>query len=128
MAIATGAAGNIVAYMMSGRVDALREGIARIFRHAPDEQQADAQRALDTDAVALTEQSEQQPGVSLRWATRLAMELNEHPEVRQDVAALARLNIADHLRITFHSNTGSGPYVAGNNNGLIFMQRDRKAQ
>ncbi len=128
MAIATGAAGNVVAYMLSGRVDALRERIVRVFRRAPEEQQEEVRRALDTDATALADRSASQSDVSLRWAMRLAIELHAHPDARPDIAALAALEVGDRAQISIHTNTGSGPYVAGNNNGLIFSQTDRKPQ
>ena len=128
MAIATGAAGNVVAYMLSGRVDAVRERIAHIFRRASEEQQAEVRQALDSDAVALAERSASQSDVSLHWAMRLAIELHAHPDARPDVAALAALGVGDRPQISIHTNTGSGPYVAGNNNGLIFSQTDRKLQ
>lgn len=46
-AVATGAAGNIIAYMLSGRVDALRAQVTRIFRHGTEHEQATVMRALD---------------------------------------------------------------------------------
>lgn len=128
MAIATGAAGNIIADMLSGRVDALRGRIAHIFRRAPEEQQEEVRRALDTDATALTERSASQSDISLRWAMRLAMELNAHPDARPDIEALAALSAGARPQISIYTNTGPGPYVAGNNNGLIFSQTDRKLQ
>ena len=51
-AIATGAAGNIIAYMLSGRVDALRAQVTGIFRHGTEHERAVALRALEDDVVA----------------------------------------------------------------------------
>ena len=51
-AIATGAAGNIIAYMLNGRVDALRLQVSRIFRHGT-EQERSAVNAMDLSALSV---------------------------------------------------------------------------
>ena len=38
IAISTGAAGNIVAYMLNGRMDALRAQVAKMFRHGTEQE------------------------------------------------------------------------------------------
>ena len=50
-AIATGAAGNVIAYMLNGRVDALRTQVAGMFRTDASERTT-VLRGLDEDARA----------------------------------------------------------------------------
>lgn len=54
IAVATGAAGNIIAYMLNGQVDALRGQVARIFRHGTEPERSAALRTLEDNTVALT--------------------------------------------------------------------------
>jgi hypothetical protein len=127
VAIATGAAGNMVAYLLSGQVDAARRWVARIFRQASKEGRIEAQKALDRDAASLGERSLTEAEAKSRWAMRIGGELSIHPNIRTDVAALAVVGAGAHsVHIESHHNEGSAPYVAGNNTGLIFSVVDGK--
>lgn len=43
VSIATGAAGNVIAYMVHGRIDTLRRQVARIFQHVTESERWVAQ-------------------------------------------------------------------------------------
>jgi hypothetical protein len=88
-AIATGAAGNIVAYMLNGRVDALRVQVARIFRHGTEQERSVVLRTLENDAVALTQQGISKTDLTGRWGSLLLSYLTAHPEARGDIEAFA---------------------------------------
>lgn len=56
-AIITGAAGNVVAYMLTGQVDALRAWVRRMFRRGTEGQRSLTLRALEEDIDNLARQA-----------------------------------------------------------------------
>ena len=69
--IATGAAGNIIAYMLNGRVDALRAQVAQILRHGTEQERTAVLRTLDDDAIALAQQGASKTDLTERWTSLL---------------------------------------------------------
>lgn len=117
-AVATGAAGNIIAYMLNGRVDALRARVARIFRHGTEQERSTVLRTLKEDAVALTQQGASKTHVTERWISLLLSYLDAHPEARGDIEALASAPIINKtMNIGSQHNHGSGPFIGGDNYG-----------
>jgi hypothetical protein len=123
IAIATGAAGNIIAYMLNGRVDALRVRLARIFRYGTDQERAAALRTLEDDAVALTQREISNTDLTGRWTSLLLSYITAHPEARGDIEALASAPIINKtVNIGSQHNHGSGPFISGDNYGSMTFE------
>jgi hypothetical protein len=119
-AIATGAAGNIVAYMLNGQVDALRAQIARIFRHWTEQERSTVLRRLEDDAVALTRQGVSETDLTRRWASLLVSYLTAHPEAHGDIQAFASVPVINKtMNIGSQHNHASGTFIGGDNYGSI---------
>ncbi|MFE2727730.1 hypothetical protein [Kitasatospora sp. NPDC059327] len=122
-AVATGAAGNVIAHLLTGRADALRTRVAAVFRRGTAQQRTEALTALEHDRAALAERRESETAVAARWTDRFLTQLDAHPEARGDVEALAagspsRVIGAQH-------NHGSGVFVGGDNHGGITVTGPR---
>ena len=117
-AIATGAAGNIIAYMLNGRVDALRAQVARMFRHGTEQERYVILRTLEADTVALTKQRVSEADLTRRWTGLLLSYLAVHPESRGDIEAFASTQVINKtMNIASQHNYGSGPFIGGDNYG-----------
>jgi hypothetical protein len=119
IAISTGAAGNIVAYMLNGQMDALRTQIGKIFRHGTEQERAAALRAVEDDTVALTQRKTSEAELMQQWGNSLLSYLTAHPEARGDIESFASSR-ATHKTViigsqTFHSSGSFG----GDNIGTI---------
>ena len=117
MAVSTGAAGNIVAYMLNGRVDALRAQVAKIFRHGTEQERAAALRALERDADALSEHNVTRADLTNQWRDALLAYLAAHPEARADIESFASsqtsdesINIASQVYIGYGDQVGRDKY------------------
>jgi hypothetical protein len=119
MAISTGAAGNIVAYMLNGRVDALRAHVTKMFRHGTEQERSAALRALEDDTAALAQKKASEADVTLRWRSSLFSYLIAHPEAGEDIASFASsLVVRKTVSIGSQNFYGSGSF-GGDNNGTI---------
>jgi hypothetical protein len=119
-AIITGAAGNIVAYMLIGQVDALRACVRRIFRRGTEEQRSLPLCALEDDLVALASQAISEADVRARWSTLLGSYLAHHPEAKTDIETLASTPVvAKTTLIGSQHNHGAGTFIGGDNYGSI---------
>jgi hypothetical protein len=118
-AILTGAAGNIVAYMLNGRVDALRSWVAHIFRGASEQERADQLRAIEDDMVALAGHEMSEADVKARWAIVLASHLAAHPEARAEIQALETPVTIRPMHVEEQHNHGAGTFIGGDNYGRI---------
>jgi len=116
--VATGAAGNIIAYMMSGELDALRAQITRIFRHGSEQERATALHALQDDAIAVTQQGKTTAEVSAQWTQILASFMDVHPESTREIEKLSYLPIGTGaIVIGSQQQHGIGPVYGGNHYG-----------
>ena len=123
IAISTGAAGNIVAYMLNGRVDALRNHVVRIFRQGSDVERAHALQTLERDAVALVENDATRATLTNQWRDLLLSYLIAHPEARQEIESFASLNAAGTTKIKSMKHTGTGPQIVGPNFGNMTFKK-----
>lgn len=122
-AIATGAAGNVIAYMLNGRVDALRTQIPRMFRHGTPKERSTILRGLDKDAGALKRGEVSKADLTERWINLIASYLAQHPEARSDIEAFGSLHTASRIiTIGSQNNIGSGFFIAGDNYGGISLR------
>ena len=120
MAVSTGAAGNIVAYMLNGRVDALRVQVTKIFRHGTEQERSAALRTLDRDVDALSEHNVTRTGLTSQWRDLLLSYLTAHPEARADIESLAFPQDTDNTtNIGYQIHIGSGPQIGRDNYGSM---------
>jgi hypothetical protein len=123
IAISTGAAGNVVAYMLNGRVDALRNHVVRIFRQGSDVERSHALQTLERDAVALVENDVTRASLVNQWRDLLLSYLIAHPEAREEIESFASLNAAGTTKIKSMKHTGTGPQIVGPNFGNMTFKR-----
>ncbi|KUL50314.1 hypothetical protein [Streptomyces sp. NRRL S-1521] len=121
IAVTTGAASNVVAYLLQGRVDALRTRLSTIFRRGTAQQQSDALRTLDEDADALAQHTVTEADITARWAGLLTAFLATCPEARADIEDLASATPTTTKKTNIGSqhNHGSGTFIGGDNHGGV---------
>ncbi|MFJ9124826.1 hypothetical protein ACIRJS_12115 [Streptomyces sp. NPDC102340] len=120
IAVATGAASNVVAYLAQGRIDAVRARVASIFRRGGAQSEAEALRVLNEDSAALLERRVGEAETAVRWAGLLTAALAAHSDARPDVDALAAANpAAKTVHIGSQNNHGTGTFIGGDNYGSI---------
>ncbi|MEU7840629.1 hypothetical protein AB0B39_06625 [Micromonospora sp. NPDC049114] len=121
MAIVTGAAGNVVAYMLNGEVDTLRTWAKRIFRPASGSSEATQVGSIVRDCAALTEGALSETETRIRWKAILETYLSEHPEVRPEIEALASSAPAktDGMYVGTQRNESGGVFIGRDNHGDI---------
>lgn len=120
IAISTGAAGNIVAYMLNDQMDALRGHIAKIFQHATRQERATALQTLERDADALKEHNTTRAVLTSQWSNVLLSYLRDHPEARADIESFASSQAAGKtINIGAQNHYGSGPQIGGDNYGSM---------
>jgi hypothetical protein len=118
-AILTGAAGNVVAYMLNGRVDALRGWIGRVFQSASEQERVDQLRAVEDDIAALADHLYTEADVRARWAVVLASHLAAHPEARAEIQAIDAPTTIRYMHVERQHNYGNGTFIGGDNYGRI---------
>lgn len=119
IAISTGAAGNIVAYMLNDQMGALRAQVAKIFRHGTEQERARALRTLEQDAAALGEHNATRADLANQWSNLLLSHLTAHPEAREDIESFAASPATSKTVNTGSQNFyGSGSF-GGDNNGTV---------
>jgi hypothetical protein len=120
MAVSTGAAGNIVAYMLDGRVDALRAQVAKIFRHGTEQERSAALRTLGRDVDALSEHNATRTELTNQWRDLLLTYLTAHPEARADIESFAfSQNTGNTTNTGYQIHAGSGPQIGRDNYGSM---------
>ncbi|MET8864034.1 hypothetical protein ABZW11_13865 [Nonomuraea sp. NPDC004580] len=126
MAIITGAAGNLVAYMLNGQVDAVRSRIKRIFRGGTEEERSRSLRAAEEDSAALARRAASETDVRARWGVHLAAYLAEHPEVLPDLEDIAQSapTAVEGMIVGEQHNHGSGTFIGRDNYGGITTPRE----
>lgn len=120
-AIVTGAAANLVAYMLSGQVDTVRTWIGRIFQGGSEEEQAASLLAVEDDTRALAQGVASEGDVRARWSALLATYLAEHPEIQRDIEEIAKSTPTKigAMNVGEQHNHGSGTFIGRDNYGDI---------
>lgn len=120
MAVITGAAGNLAAYMLSGRVDAARGWLTRIYRSEPEADRLESIRALNADAAALAQHTRSETEMRAWWISRFTLYLAAHPEAATDLKALANVEaVTETQNVGSQHNNGSGTFIGRDNHGQI---------
>ncbi|MER6101122.1 hypothetical protein ABT115_01930 [Streptomyces sp. NPDC001832] len=121
VAIATGAASNVVAYLLQGRADALRARLDAVFQRGTAEQRSDALQALEGDSIALARHTVTEAEATARWTRFLTAFLAACPDARTDLEALASAAppATRTINIGSQHNHGSGTFIGGDNHGGI---------
>ncbi|MFH9209981.1 hypothetical protein [Streptomyces globisporus] len=120
IAITTGAASNVIAYLAQGRTDAIRNRVSAIFRRGGTDQEDEALAALANDTAALSQRRINQAEATARWAGLFTAALAAHPSARPDIEALASTPPpVKTVSIGSQHNHGSGTFVGGDNHGSI---------
>ncbi|RSO11614.1 hypothetical protein DMH18_08445 [Streptomyces sp. WAC 06783] len=121
IAIVTGAASNVLAYLLQGRADALRTRISAIFRRGTAQGESDALRALEEQAEALEQRRVTPAEVTAQWSSVLTAFLATHPEARADIEALSSSTPAGTktVNIGAQHNHGRGTFIGGDNYGSV---------
>lgn len=121
LAIITGAAGNVVAYMLNGEVDTLRAWIRRIFGRGDQTAGAAQILAIEQDAAALAQGAMSKEEAEVRWKAIFETYLSEHPEVRPEIEALASSEVrsAQGMHVGIQRNEQNGIFIGRDNYGRI---------
>jgi hypothetical protein len=126
IAISTGAAGNIVAYMLNDQMDALRGHVAKILRHGTGQERSTILQALERDADALGEQDVTPAVLTDEWSNVLLSYLNDHPEAHPDIESFASSQASCRpINIGAQNHFGSGPQIGGDNYGSMSFDGQR---
>jgi hypothetical protein len=121
-AIITGAAGNIVAHILSGRAEVLRTWIERLFHGQADDLRSRSLRSLEHDGLALAQGTTTEADVAAQWRLLLSSLLNTRPDLRGEIQAMASASAAPStLVIGSQRNSGSGTFIGGNSYGAIHI-------
>lgn len=129
MAIITGAAGNVAAYMLNGHADALRAWVSKIFRGEPDAQQSSALEALDVDRAAILDGTVHEADVKTRWSVLLTSLLVQHPELREEIKAMSTAPLpTTTVNVGSQHNHGPGTFIGGSNYGPISAAATRGSE
>ena len=120
IAISTGAAGNIVAYMLNDQMDALRAQVAKIFRHGTGQERSAVLQTVERDAVALSDHEVSRTDLTNKWSNLLHSYLTAHPEARADIeSAASSRSTSKTINNVSQVHTGIGPQIAGDNFGSM---------
>ncbi|MBZ9639694.1 hypothetical protein [Streptomyces sp. PSKA30] len=125
VSVATGAAGTIVASMLTGGAMAIRPRIVQLFRRGTQDEQALALNAHDNDARTLAEWVRAaasdpssvpdlvraQEQLTQEWAQRLAEYVDRYQEARPDLDSIAEVGATSNTGS--QRNSGSGTFVNG---------------
>ncbi|MGX9888715.1 hypothetical protein [Streptomyces sp. NPDC002276] len=117
MAVATGAAGTLVAAIATSGAEQMRLRVAHFFRRATPDQQRAATQAVDDTAVQLTSPTpETQALAETAWAQLIARYLAEHRDALSEVDALA-VPTPSAPKVWHQHNTGTGTFIGGDVHG-----------
>ncbi|MES9588715.1 hypothetical protein ABWK57_07585 [Streptomyces sp. NPDC094045] len=121
VAVATGAASNVVAYLLQGRADALRTRLGAVFQRGTAEQRSNALQALEDDSVALAQHTVTEAEATVRWTGFLTAFLAAYPDARAELETLASAAppVARTVNIGSQHNNGSGTFIGGDNHGGV---------
>ncbi|MFC9278644.1 hypothetical protein [Streptomyces collinus] len=124
VAVSTGAASNVLAYLLQGRIDALRTRVSAIFQRGTAQEESDALRVLEEHAEALAQRRTTEAEVAAQWSSMLTAFLTVYPEARADIEEL-RSSVPSGTKtvhIGSQHNHGRGTFIGGDNHGTIRVE------
>ncbi|MBK3532687.1 hypothetical protein JHN61_28905 [Streptomyces sp. MBT67] len=117
MAVATGAAGTLVAAIATSGAEKMRLKVAHFFRLAnPDQQRAAAQAVDDTAAQLTSPSAEAQELAATVWARLIVQYLAEHRGAMSEVDQLA-VPAPAASKVWNQHNTDTGTFIGGDVHG-----------
>jgi hypothetical protein len=121
MAVATGAAGTLVAAIASSGAERVRSKIEHFFRRAtPDQQRAIARAVDDTTAQLATPSLEAQTPATATWAQLIAEYLTQHRDAIHELNELGA-PVPLNSNVWRQHNSGAGTFIGGDvHGGLTF--------
>jgi len=117
MAVATGAAGTLVAAIATSGAEKMRLKVAHFFRWAtPNEQRVAAQAVDDTAAQLASPSPETEALAASAWTQLIARYLAEHRDAMSEVDELA-VPTQPTSKVWNQHNTGAGTFIGGDVHG-----------
>ncbi|WP_217554049.1 hypothetical protein [Streptomyces sp. GbtcB6] len=117
MAVATGAAGTLVAAIATSGAEQIRQKVAHFFRRAtPDQQRAAAQAVDDTAAALASPSPEARALAATAWTQLIARYIDEHRDSMNEVGELA-VAAPPASKVWNQHNTGTGTFIGGDVHG-----------
>lgn len=125
MAVATGAAGTLVAAIATSGAEKMRVKVAHFFRRAtPDQLRAATQAVDDTAAQLASPAADTQAIATNAWAELIAQYLAEHRGAMSEVDELA-LPTPPASKVWNQHNTGTGTFIGGDVHGGVTFHYGR---
>ncbi|PNG93449.1 hypothetical protein [Streptomyces malaysiensis] len=116
MAVATGAAGTLVAAIAASGAEQMHLKVAHFFRLASPDQQRAAAQAVDDTAVQLTPSSPE--AQVLAWAQLIAQYLAEHHDAMSELDELV-VPTPPASKVWNQHNNGTGTFIGGDVHGGV---------
>ncbi|MFB6887727.1 hypothetical protein ACFCX4_00215 [Kitasatospora sp. NPDC056327] len=123
-AVATGAAGTLVAAIATWGAGKMQSTVAHFFRLGTAHQQQAATVAVGTTAAQLSsEDGEARAAATEAWAEAIARYLSEHREAMAEVDGLAQ-PMPSTSNVWNQRNSGTGTFIGGNVYGGLTLSQD----
>lgn len=124
MAVATGAAGSLVAAISTYGVEQVRAKVAHFFRRATPAQRSATAQALDDTAARLasppTDAEDVRATATRMWAELIAGYMAEHGDAVREADALVAVPERG-SNVWQQHNTGTGTFIGGDvHGGVVF--------
>jgi hypothetical protein len=117
MAVATGAAGTLVASIATWGAEEARAKVAHFFRLADSDQQDDAARAVNETAASLRQPDAGAHAAAVSvWIRLIARYLADHREAVTEIDELVALGPSV-SKVWNQHNTGTGTFIGGDVHG-----------
>lgn len=117
MAVATGAAGTLVAAIASSGAERMRVKVAHFFRRGTPGQQLAAAQAVDETAAQLASPSAEGQALAADvWVQLIAQHLAAHRDAMNEVDELA-VPTPKPAKVRNQHNTGTGTFIGGDVHG-----------
>ncbi|MGW2342727.1 hypothetical protein [Streptomyces sp. NPDC001661] len=122
VAVATGAAGTLVAAIATSGAQATKAQVMRFFRHGTPGQQRAAIQEIDDTTARLGSSATDAHGQSVRaWAELITQYVIEHREAVDEIGELTEAGERGTVRVWNQHNTGSGTFIGGDVHGGLTL-------
>lgn len=112
-AVATGAAGTLVAAIATSGAERMRRRVAHFFRRATADRQRAAAQAVDDTAAQLAARSPDARALAVSaWARLIEQQLTDHRDAAAELDELA-VPTSVTSKVWNQRNTGAGTFIGG---------------